>query len=102
MSFNYDTKDTAANPMVVICTENKAGKSINWQGMPLKDLSFSDSLPKKIFYSLRLSDFNLKDKNTILKIFIWNKNKDIFDIDNINIWTDEGNRYIYSLYFDFK
>ena len=102
ISFYYYPKDTTTNPLLVICTEDKNGKSINWQGIPLKTLFTSDSLSQKIYYSVGLVNFNLKNKDTILKIFIWNKDKDTFDICDVNIWTEEGNRYVYSLYYDFK
>jgi len=102
ISFNYYPKDTIANPLLVICTEDMHGKSINWQGIPIKTLFTSDSLSQKIYYSVGLVNFNLKNKDTILKIFIWNKDKNTFDIDDVNIWTEEGNRYVYSLYYDFK
>ncbi|MEI6821996.1 MAG: glycosyltransferase family 39 protein [Bacteroidota bacterium] len=102
VSFNYYPKDTIANPLLVISTEDTHGKSINWQGIPLKTLLTSDSLSQKIYYSVGLVNFNLKNKDTILKIFIWNKDKDTFAIDDVNIWTEEGNRYVYSLYYDFK
>ena len=102
ISLDFYQKDTIANPLLVICTEDKAGKTINWQGVPFNTLLTSADSHQKLYYAVRLVDFNLKNKNTILKVFIWNKNKETFDISDVRIWTEEGNRYIYSLYYDFK
>ncbi len=102
ISLDFYQKDTIANPLLVICTEDKAGKTINWQGVPFNTLLTSADSHQKLYYAVRLVDFNLKDKNTILKVFIWNKNKESFEASDITIWTEEGNRYIYSLYYDFK
>ncbi len=102
ISFKFYPKDSTTNPLLVICTQDTLGNTINWQGIPLKTLFTSYDDVQNLYYAVRLADFNLKDKNTLLKVFIWNKNKEIFDISDIEIWTEEGNRYIYSLYYDFK
>ncbi|MDD4150467.1 MAG: glycosyltransferase family 39 protein [Bacteroidales bacterium] len=50
-----------------------------------------------IHLSLKLSDINLNYDNIIIKIYVWNKGKKYFQIDDFKIAIRAGNPIVYSL-----
>ena len=53
---------------------------------------------KTVYHSMKLSDINLNYSNLILNVYVWNKGKKSFLIDDFRISIREGNPLIYSLY----
>lgn len=76
-------------------------EQIYWSGTDFNDLITSDGISgswQKFHHSMKLSDINLNYDNIVLKIYIWNRNKKNFQINNFRIRLREGNTRIYGLY----
>ena len=56
---------------------------------------------QRFHHSIKLSDIYLDHTNLELKIYIWNKNKRDFFIDNFKIVLRDGNPFIYGLIHNF-
>ena len=87
------------NVFIVSALESE-GKTIDWRAIPVTDFMVkgSDNSWQKAYYGVNLSDINLSHPNIISKIFIWNKGKKAFYMDNFKIRGVKGNPLIYSLF----
>ena len=52
--------------------------------------------------SIKMSDIHLQDKDAKLKVYIWNKGKSNFYIDDLSIKLRKGNPIVYGLYENFN
>ena len=89
-----------ANPMLVVSIENEKKECLSWHTSDFKDFLHM-RIDGKVYLSLRMADiadFNLNDN---LKVYIWNKQKDNFIIDDFEIRVETGNPLFYSLVTDF-
>ncbi len=87
-------KDNANIALVISLEEN--GISICWISACLKDYIFSIKKWYSLFYSLKLADVKTT-KNTELKIYIWNKDKTKFLVDDMKVQVRYGNPILYGL-----
>ncbi len=51
-----------------------------------------------VYHSLKLADINLDYSSLKLNVFVWNKGKNTFLMDNFRIKVRDGNPYVYGLY----
>ena len=88
---NYDE-------IILVTSLEKDIENIHWSGTPFNTFERIDSTSKwvKIFHTVKVSDIPIDDK-MILKVYIWNKGKHTFAIDDFKIIIREGNPIIYSL-----
>ena len=84
--------DKVDNAMVVMEIVNEHGEN-HWSGFPL----IKNGEEPLIVGSLKLADIKepLKGK---LKVYVWNKGKELFSIKSIKIYHRDGNPIIYGLY----
>ena len=100
VSVNTKLLNKNANPVLVISIENGKKECINWHTSDFKDFLHTKTTGK-VYLSLRMADvadFNINDN---LKVYIWNKQKDNFIIDDFEIRVETGNPLFYSLVTDF-
>ena len=100
-SASISSDSSNINPLLVFSVENN-NKTIYWHSTSSSDFITPNKKSNEIFYGLRLTNTKLPQKGAIIKAYIWNHNKDNFYINNLAIQIREGNRYIYSLIYDFK
>ena len=89
------------NETILVAQIESGSKNVFWGGA-----NFNEFIPPdinstewyKIHNSIKLSDLNLLDDDLILKVFVWNKNKADFLIDNFRISLRSGNPIIYGLF----
>ncbi len=68
-----------------------------WQEKSLSLFMDSSESSGTAFYSISLRDVDVDMKHTFIKTYLWNKNKEPFDIDFMNVQLQEGNPVIYGL-----
>lgn len=86
--------------VVLVGVLESNGASIYWGGTEFEQYQLADNENGrwfKVHHSLKLSDINLKSDNITLKVFIWNKGKMDFTIDDFSIKIRKGNPIIYGL-----
>ena len=83
----------------IIASFDSNGKNIYYTASEFSDFNnnFIVNNLTNIHLSLKLSDINLNFENIIIKIYIWNRGKNNFIIDNFKISIRDGNPIIYSL-----
>ena len=93
--------DKMANPVLVIAIENVAKEVVSWHTSDFKDFVGNLHQFENVYLSLRMADVHLRNLNYTLKIFVWNKNKDDFEIDDFKVRIEKGNHLIYAIISDF-
>ncbi|MES2592579.1 MAG: glycosyltransferase family 39 protein [Bacteroidota bacterium] len=91
------SSDSTSNPVLVMNIQN-ADTSLHWNGA---DYFWFNNKPGKnaVYISECLSGFNFKKyPEAEIKIYVWNRNKKSFYIENISIEVIKSNPFIYSLY----
>jgi hypothetical protein len=83
----------------VIITAN--GKEIKWDSAPVNEFVNPGHLGR-VFYSIRLSDVELRHHGLVIKAFIWNPLKKPYIMDNFRVRVRSGNPFIYGLYREIK
>jgi hypothetical protein len=70
---------------------------IYWSGAPFNKFISADDVGNwvTIHHSLKLSDLYLQYKDIAIKVYIWNKGRQNFLIDNFSIYLRTGNPIIY-------
>jgi hypothetical protein len=91
----------AIDELVLVGLLESNGQNIYWGGTELKEFSLlqlenSDWI--SLHHSIKLSDIHIKHNDILVKIFIWNKGRNNFLIDNFKISLRKGNPIIYGLY----
>ena len=77
-----DPKDNSKNAVVVLSIDDEFGKNVFWQGIPLKHIQNDSSEWSDVKASFLL-DINSFSQKNILKMYVWNKEKRLFYIDDI-------------------
>ncbi len=89
--------------IILVAVLESKNKQIDWRGSDfykyLIDSNCNDWVT--IHHSIKLSDINFPLKSTVLKTYIWNKNKNELYIDDFEVNIRAGNEKIYGLYEDF-
>jgi hypothetical protein len=75
---------------------DKEDKPFFWQEKPLTYFIDSTENSGTVVFSLSLRDVDFEG-NPVLKVYVWNKNKDNFLIDRFQINFEAGNPLIYGL-----
>lgn len=90
--------------IIIVATLESKGESIYWGGTDFSEFELPErdtSAWQRFHHSIKLSDIDLKSRDIMLNIFIWNKGQKEFRMDNFTISLRDGNPYIYSLYEKF-
>ncbi len=86
---------------LLIATLESEGEVFSFSGADFNSFIGPAKAPDKwttVHHSLKFADINLDLSNLWLKVFVWNKGKSNFIIDNFRIEVRNGNPIIYSLY----
>ncbi len=105
-NYNFITVDIEILPLenlndvYIVSSFESAGKTIDWRSTPLSDFITYDGAHRwqKAYHSIKLSDINLDYAHVTAKIYIWNKGKKNFYLDDFKVRTFEGNPIIYGLF----
>ncbi len=84
--------------LVLVSTLQSDGENIYWGGMDFSEFNWDGNALGNginVHHSIKLSDIHLKYDNIILKVYIWNKGKKDFEIDDIKIVLRRGNPVMY-------
>lgn len=89
-----------AEEILLVTSLDQENKNIHWSGTP-----FSAFIQKNmenpgwinVHHSVKLSDIPVRNKKITVKVFIWNKGKSSFQIDDFTITPREGNPVLYGL-----
>lgn len=86
--------------LLLVSVLTNMDEEIYWSATKFKDQVKQSSQNKwqTLYHSLKLSDIQKINHNTKLKVFVWNKSKQSFQLDNFNISTRAGNPKLYKLY----
>ena len=93
------TQDSATSPMLVMSMES-GDKTVDWRAVKFSDYFIPD-ISCNVYLSLRLSDININPANTVLKTYIWNKDKQLFTALSLKVRSEKGNPYFYGLFEEF-
>ncbi|MCB8964449.1 MAG: glycosyltransferase family 39 protein [Bacteroidales bacterium] len=100
ISLDAKSAESLNDIVLVASLDTKAG-NMHWGGTNFGDFATPNSTAtewQRIHHSIKLSDTYLGYRKVTLKIYIWNKGKRNFAIDNFTITRREGNPIIYGLY----
>lgn len=79
--------------LVTSIEENK--NNISWNTSQFKNFLMIQGKWNTVVHSIKLPDINLKNTNPLLKVYIWNNEKQNFLIDNFKIKVRKGNPILY-------
>jgi len=85
---------------VLVSTLESGNKNFHWSGTEFRSFVNINDVTTKwqtIHHSIKLSDIYLNYRNIKLNIYVWNKNKEQFLIDDFKIKPRTGNPIIYGL-----
>lgn len=87
------------NEALIVATLKNGDDVIFWGASDLSEFLVSNSFPQKAkaYLSIKLSDIKGINENTTLIVFLWNKGKSQFLIDNFGISLRTGNPVLYGL-----
>lgn len=88
----------------LVASLKEGDKNIYWKGNDFSSylLSGTDADDwQTIYTSLKLSDIRIDDNDIELAVYIWNKNKKEFLIDDFTVEVRQGNPVIYALQGEF-
>ncbi|MCK9330544.1 MAG: glycosyltransferase family 39 protein [Candidatus Cloacimonetes bacterium] len=100
ISVKVKSKDNI-DEVILVGSLELNGKSIYWSGTEFNEFILSqgdNSYWIIVHHSIKLSDIYLKHDNIVLKIYIWNKGRKNFIINDFNIKLRKGNPIIYGLF----
>lgn len=73
-------------------------ETIVYKAMSTKSYPKNNGEFRTLYTSIKLSDVQQINESTVLKCFIWNKNKSAVEIDNYQIVIRDGNPIIYGMF----
>ncbi len=91
--------DTLKDVMLVSSLESD-GKAIDWRAIQVSSF-IRDTVRKTwvtAYHTLKLQDLKINYPNLILKVYIWNKGKKQFYMNDFSVKTIKGNPVIYGLF----
>ena len=86
--------------VILVASLESNGKNLYWGGTEFREFILTQHENSDwitVHHSIKLSDIYLKHNDILLKIFIWNKNRKHFIIEDIKICLRNGNPIIYGL-----
>jgi len=95
----YIYSGSKLNNVYIASSLELKGRQIDWRATDISDFYLQDSSIswQKAYHSIKLSDISLPNQQINLKIYIWNKGKEVFHIDDFEIKVRTGNPSIYGL-----
>ncbi len=101
ISLKTRTINKAVNPILVIAILDKNKKCVSWHTSDFKNFINNTHQFENVYLSLRMADVHLKNLDFTANIYVWNKNKDDFEIDDFTVRIEKGNHLIYAVISDF-
>jgi hypothetical protein len=102
IDISIETKtEPEISEIILVATLNSEEGVLHFGGAEFnsfKDPDYKSDDWYSVHHSLKLSDINLDYRKVILNVFVWNKGRNHFLIDNFKINVREGNPMIYGLY----
>ncbi len=88
-----------ADNIFIVSTIESDGKQVDWRASDIGDYVMLGVREKwiKAFHTIKLSDINFNLSDAVVKIYIWNKGKRNFFIDDFDVRTIKGNPILYGL-----
>ncbi len=86
----------ADNKASLVMSLDKEDKPFFWEEKPFTYFIDSTENSGTVVFSMSLRNVEFKG-NPLLKVYVWNKNKDIFLIDRFHVELEAGNPLIYGL-----
>jgi hypothetical protein len=93
--------NTYKSELLLVATLESNGETFHFSGADFENFVDSDKIADgwiTMYHSLKLSDVNLNYQGIVLNVFVWNKGRNSFFMDNFRIRAREGNPFIYGLY----
>jgi len=93
--------DDELNQVYLVALIESNGEPIHWSATAVDEFVLSDSVSSewtKGHHSVKLSDVNLNQGESVLKVFVWNNSKNKINLRNFQIKLRKGNPVIYGLY----
>ncbi len=84
----------------LVSSLDSEGRNIHWAGTSFDKFITDDFKKEKwitIHHSVKLSDIDISKRDVKLKVYIWNKGKNNFLIDDFTIKVRSGNPVVYGL-----
>ena len=87
------------NDILMVAELIQNDSTIKWNGININSFTPKAQQWNSIYNSIMIPAFTTKElRNTKLKVYIWNKSKSIFFVDDYSIKIRKGNQYIYGIY----
>nr|MBA2423384.1 hypothetical protein [Chitinophagales bacterium] len=86
----------ADNKASLVMSLDKEDKPFFWEEKPFTYFIDSTENSGTVVFSMSLRNVEFKG-NPLLKVYVWNKNKDVFLIDRFHVELEAGNPLIYGL-----
>lgn len=105
ISLHFRTKNSGADDLLLVSSLDADQTPVDWRAAAFADYvtSGTDASGQwvKVFHTIKLSDIYLHRKNIMLTVYVWNKARRQFYVDDFTITTRNGNPLIYALYEKF-
>ncbi len=90
----------ALNDVFIVSTFESGGKTIDWRATPVDECIINYKTPtwQKGYHAIRLTDIDLNYPNIVVHIYIWNKGKKNFYMNDFEVKAIEDNPIIYGLF----
>ncbi|MGP8216721.1 MAG: hypothetical protein ACLQQ4_14245 [Bacteroidia bacterium] len=88
------------NNVDIVSTLESNGKTIDWRSTPVNKF-IADTARKqwvKVYHTIKLQDIDIHYPEVLLKVYIWNRGKKKFYMDDFSVETMKGNPVIYGLF----
>lgn len=79
-----DSEKNSANAVAVLSIDDESGKNVLWSGMPIVYVKNDSSEWSDARFSFLINASSFSEKSSI-KIYLWNKEKKVFYIDDIKV-----------------
>ena len=99
ISADIYTENSEAN--LVFTLKNTDDSLLTWQSVSVQDFPVQQNKWRKVYLTLRLTDFEMNSDSIIMQTYIWNKSKSSLLLDNFSLKLEKGNPFIYSMFYDF-
>ncbi|HXP49597.1 MAG TPA: hypothetical protein VN922_06580, partial [Bacteroidia bacterium] len=91
--------DTLTDVKIVSVLESE-GKTIEWRATPVNSF-IADTIRRKwvkVYHTMKLQDMDINYPNMQLKVYMWNRGKKKFYMDDFSVKVVKGNPVIYGLF----
>jgi hypothetical protein len=88
----------SVDEILIVSTLEAGGKTLDWRATDVKEFQLPEQKEWiKVYHTIKLSDTYLRHKDITCKVYIWNKGKTTFLIDDFLIKVRKGNHFLYGI-----